>query len=103
MLASGVLHVRVFPLTVAASNAVSAATAIVPTQFHCDPTASVCPSIMVPTVNGFVSTLTTDYVHDFFGFNYDERWIFTLTTAMFAVGYRLLTMLATRYISHLKR
>jgi hypothetical protein len=40
---------------------------------------------------------------DFTGLNYSDRWIFFVTTAMFAVGYRILAILAFRFVSHIKR
>ena len=78
--------------------------ALVPAQFYCDTAATAdCPSIVVPTAAGLTTQYTSDYVHNYFGFDYVDRWYFTLSTALFAVVYRGLAMLVTRYVSHLKR
>ena len=83
-------------------------TALIAPQFYCAD-ASNCEIVMVPTVNAttgqhtFVARTAWDYVHTQFGYEYDVRWYYTLSTAMFAVAYRIVAMLAVRYISYLKR
>ncbi len=46
---------------------------------------------------------TWSYIHTQFGFSYDDRWYYTLSTGLFAVVFRLLAMLVVRYVSYLKR
>jgi hypothetical protein len=46
---------------------------------------------------------TYQYVKDFTGLNYEDRWLFLLFVFLFAIVYRLLAMLAIRYVSYLKR
>lgn len=79
--------------------------AVVTPQFNCDPPggkfdcSDACPCIPVNGMNQTVSS----YVSDFLGQNYDNRWYFTLSTFLIAMAYRVLIILAQRYISHLKR
>jgi hypothetical protein len=40
------------------------------------------------------------YVKHAFGFSFDDRWYFVLSTFLFAVVYRLLAILATRYVGY---
>ncbi len=88
-------------LCVAVCMRARAFAALIPPQFYC--AGEGCSSILVPSPAGFVPATTSDYVHNFFGASYDDRWYFTLSTFLFAIVYRMLAMLATRYISHLKR
>ena len=48
---------------------------------------------------------SSDYVEGFLGFDYSNRWLFVtvLSTFLIGIGFRILAMLATRYINHLKR
>ncbi len=47
----------------------------------------------------FLLQLTrAEYVKNAFGFSFDDRWYFVLSTFLFAVVYRLLAVLATRYV-----
>ncbi len=49
------------------------------------------PSVALQlTVSGYVKTA--------FGFSYDDRWYFVLSTFLFAVVYRLLAIIATRCV-----
>ena len=40
----------------------------------------------------------SSYVKKAFGFSYDDRWYFVLSTFLFAVVYRLLAIIATRCV-----
>jgi hypothetical protein len=42
-----------------------------------------------------------EYVEFAFGFSFDDRWYFVLSTFLFAVVYRSLAILATRYVLQL--
>jgi hypothetical protein len=44
-----------------------------------------------------------DFVSDYLGHHYDERWLFTLSTFLIGLGFRLGAVLSLRYINHLKR
>ena len=60
-----------------------------------------CHPCAQPQMN---ATLTvSSYVEMFLGHKYSERWLFTLSTFLLGVGFRILAMFALRYISHLKR
>lgn len=68
-------------------------------QFHCVGDCSVCPCV---SMNGVEMTVI-QYVETFLGHSYDKRWLFTLSTFLISVGFRIGAMLGLRYINHLKR
>jgi hypothetical protein len=51
----------------------------------------------------FAVKTVSDYISDTYGFNFQDRWLYCMSTYLFAFVYRVLAMLATRYINHLKR
>ena len=77
--------------------------AMVPPQFYCNVDNGDCPTIAVPSATSVAIVPTWQYVNSYYGFSYDDRWLFVLTTFLFAVGFRIFAMLATRFVSHLKR
>ena len=60
------------------------------------------PRSPVPPQNGETKTVS-DYVEGYLGYNNDLRWVFTLTTFLFAIFFHLLATWALRKISYLKR
>ena len=80
-------------------------TMIVP-QFYCEAPANAtdtCETIFFATANGAVELRTSDYVQDFMGVNYDTRWESLFGLVGYTVGFVICTILAARYINHVKR
>jgi hypothetical protein len=58
--------------------------------------------MLVYLQNGEVQTVF-DYVETYLGHEYDDRWLFTLSTFLIAVGLSLLIIIGHKKVNHLKR
>lgn len=73
--------------------------AMVPVVFRCSGSNEGCNVIDVLGT----PTRVEDYVFALNGYKYDDRWLYVLTLLGFTVAYRLVAMLALRYLNFLKR
>ena len=83
-----------------------ALTTMVVPQFYCDAPANAtgaCPTIDFATADGTVELRTSDYVEDFLGVNYENRWESLFAAIGYTVGFLICALLAARYINHVKR
>ncbi|EGD82449.1 ABC transporter [Salpingoeca rosetta] len=89
--------------------------ALVVPQFYCDDgagtgnssmlsgNATSCPTIDLVTPDGIEEVTVSNYVQDFLGLDYDNRWAAFFAVVGYAVGFWIFSFLAARYINHVKR
>lgn len=78
--------------------------AVVMPQFFCEGDVTQCPTVAIPDGTGGFSIVTvSNYMEGFTGHDFDERWLYCFTVLAFAVGYRLLSILALTFITHQSR
>ena len=74
--------------------------AVLPPQFYCETN---CDEISVPTPSGSYMVSKYEYLSNWLGFEYDERWLAVMALAIFVVVFRIGTMLGFQFVRHLKR
>ena len=74
--------------------------ALLPPQFYCE---TDCQEI--PVVDGTSTVMESkyEYLSNWLGFEYDDRWFGVLALAIFVAVFRIGTMLGFQYVRHLKR
>eukprot|EP00051_Salpingoeca_urceolata_P006041 m.80290 g.80290 ORF g.80290 m.80290 type:complete len:1328 (-) comp14657_c0_seq3:114-4097(-) len=75
--------------------------ALIVPQFYCS--GLDCPTVTLTTANGTITETASDYVQDYLGLDYEDRWAGIGALGGFAVGFWMLALIASKYFDKITR